>query len=70
MDDLKKRLRNWSASQCIGEVFIKFSTKLVAYMNYISRWGQITNHQHSIACYLTSAYRLLYSLLMRGALVD
>ena len=39
--DLSARVRDWSASQCIGEVCVKFGVKLSSYMNYISKYPTI-----------------------------
>lgn len=41
LEELKVRLRNWTASQCVGEVFVKLSTKLVLYMSYVAHYPKM-----------------------------
>ncbi|XP_067946069.1 epithelial cell-transforming sequence 2 oncogene-like [Watersipora subatra] len=41
LSELKLRTRDWSASQCIGEVFVKFAVRLGSYMNYIAQYPSI-----------------------------
>ena len=38
MDELKVRIANWNAKECMGDVFLKFCGKLKAYTNYLNNY--------------------------------
>ncbi|XP_078086763.1 epithelial cell-transforming sequence 2 oncogene-like [Mustelus asterias] len=39
--DLKARLGEWGPSQCLGDIFIKFSTRLTHYTNFFNNYSAI-----------------------------
>lgn len=36
--DLQARLQHWGAEQCVGDVFVKFCSKLNIYTNYLNNY--------------------------------
>lgn len=36
--DLQVRLQQWGAEKCIGDVFVKFCSKLKVYTNYLNNY--------------------------------
>lgn len=36
--DLQARLQQWSADQCVGDVFVKLCSKLRVYTNYLNNY--------------------------------
>uniref|UniRef100_H2ZUX7 DH domain-containing protein n=1 Tax=Latimeria chalumnae TaxID=7897 RepID=H2ZUX7_LATCH len=41
LDELKVRLQEWGPSQCLGDVFVKFSSRLKTYTNYFNNYTTI-----------------------------
>ena len=41
LDELRMRCSEWSPSQCLGDVFVKFSGKLKAYANFVNNYPMI-----------------------------
>ncbi|XP_059504812.1 epithelial cell-transforming sequence 2 oncogene-like isoform X1 [Stegostoma tigrinum] len=41
LGDLRKRLSEWGPSQCLGDVFVKFSTRLTNYTNFFNNYSAI-----------------------------
>ncbi|RXN01629.1 Epithelial cell-transforming sequence 2 oncogene-like [Acipenser ruthenus] len=41
LEELKERLQEWGPSQCLGDVFIKFSTRLNTYTNFFNNYSVI-----------------------------
>ncbi|XP_043551276.1 epithelial cell-transforming sequence 2 oncogene-like isoform X1 [Chiloscyllium plagiosum] len=39
--DLRERLSEWGPSQCLGDVFVKFSTRLTNYTNFFNNYSTI-----------------------------
>jgi len=39
--DLKKRLSDWGPQQCLGDIFVKFTAKLKAYINFINNYPTV-----------------------------
>eukprot|EP00112_Aurelia_sp_Birch-Aquarium-sp1_P003722 Seg1418.2 transcript_id=Seg1418.2/GoldUCD/mRNA.D3Y31 product="Epithelial cell-transforming sequence 2 oncogene-like" protein_id=Seg1418.2/GoldUCD/D3Y31 len=39
--DLKKRIDSWNSEQCLGDVYLKFSTNLKAYSNFLKHYPTI-----------------------------
>ena len=39
--DLEDRLGEWGPDGCLGDVFVKFCTKLKAYVNYLNNYPAI-----------------------------
>lgn len=37
-NDLSLRLQDWDSHQCLGDVFLKFNTKLKAYINFLNNY--------------------------------
>ncbi|XP_041063580.1 epithelial cell-transforming sequence 2 oncogene-like [Carcharodon carcharias] len=41
--DLRDRLSEWGPSQCLGDIFLKFSTRLTNYTNFFNNYSAILN---------------------------
>lgn len=41
VEDLKQRQMDWGPQQCLGDIFVKLSSKLKAYVNFFNNYPVI-----------------------------